>query len=319
MSYEALKLFGLDFHIEKLETKGLPLYQTAGRSFCKLSYAGHSFVLIRVRADERFGVIAFEKQAAQLSEKYGMPVAFEFENINKIQRDSLIERNVPFIADSSQIYLPFLGIALSEHFVQTKAIKTEKMMPVSQSLFLWLLYKSNGKPVMKKDAAEAIGVTRTSLTRASEQLAAMGLISQKKAGKEFLMRLESSGIELYKQAKPFLINPVQRMITVQNSREYDRYPFSGESALAQCTMLNHPRIPVRAVWKAAINSDKITEIDIRWEPNADPVILELWKYDPALFAKNETADPVSVAMSFESNVDERIEGSVEDYLEGYPW
>lgn len=109
MSYEALKLFGLDFHIEKLETKGLPLYQTAGRSFCKLSYAGHSFVLIRVRADERFGVIAFEKQAAQLSEKYGMPVAFEFENINKIQRDSLIERNVPFIADSSQIYLPFFG------------------------------------------------------------------------------------------------------------------------------------------------------------------------------------------------------------------
>lgn len=56
---------------------------------------------------------------------------------------------------------------------------------------------------MKKDAAEAIGVTRTSLTTASEQLAAMGLISQKKTGKEFLMRLESSGIELYKQAKPF--------------------------------------------------------------------------------------------------------------------
>ena len=30
----------------------------------------------------------------------------------------------------------------------------EKMMPVTQSLFLWLLYKGNGEPVMKKDAAE---------------------------------------------------------------------------------------------------------------------------------------------------------------------
>jgi len=319
MSDASLKLFGLDFHAEKLETKSLPLYLTAGRAFCKLSHAGQSFILIRVRADERFGVIALEKQAAQLSEKYGMPVAFEFENISRTQRNSLMERSIPFIAGSNQMYLPFLGIALSEHFVRPKTIKAEQMMPVTQSLFLWLLYKGNGKAVMKKDAAEAIGVTRTSLTRASEQLAAMQLISQEKSGKEFLMRAEGSGIDLYRKAKPFLINPVQKTITVQNNGEYDDCPLSGESALAQCTLLNHPRVPVRAVWKASIDSEKATETDIRWEPDADSVTLELWKYNPALYAKNGAADPVSVAMSFEKNADERIEGSIEDYLEGYTW
>ena len=319
MGSRILKLFGLDFHTEKLDTEGLPLYLTAGRAFHKLSFAGRSFVLVRVRPDERFGVIAFEKHAARLSEKYGMPAAFEFENISKTQRDTLIERNIPFIAGSDQMYLPFLGIALSEHFARPKTVKMEKMMPVTQSLFLWLLYKGNGEPVMKKDAAEAIGVTRTSLTRASEQLAAMQLISQEKSGKEFLMRAEGSGIDLYRKARPFLINPVQRIISVQNNGEYDRYPLSGESALAKCTMLNDPRVPVRAVWKASIDTDKVSEIDIRWEPDADPVILELWKYNPALFAKEGTADPVSVAMSFENNADERIEGSVEDYLEVYAW
>ena len=221
MSNDSLNLFGLDFRTEKLETKGLPLYLTAKRTFHKISWENRSFILIKIHDDERFGVIAFEKQAAQLSEKYGMPVVFEFENISKTQRDSLIERNICFIAGSDQLYLPFLGIALSNHFARPKSIKAEKMMPVTQSLFLWLLYEGNGESVMKKDAAEAIGVTRTSLTRASEQLAAMGLISQEKSGKEFLMKAQSAGIELYRKAKPFLINPVQKIITIQNDRKYD--------------------------------------------------------------------------------------------------
>ena len=319
MTLESLNLFGVDFQTEMLETKDLPLYLTARRTLHKLSCENLSFVLIKVHADERFGVIAFEKQAAQLSEKYGMPVAFEFDSISRTQRDSLIKRNIPFIAGSDQLYLPFLGISLRNHFTHPKSIKAEKMMPVTQSLLLWLLYKSNGEPVVKKDAAEAIGVTRTSLTRASEQLSAMGLISQEKSGKEFLIKAGSIGIDLFRKAKPFLINPVQRIITVQNDSIYDQYPFSGESALAKRTMLNPPAIPVHSVWKSAIDGGTITEIDIRWETKAEPVRLELWKYDPVLFAKHGIADPISVAMSFENNVDERIEGAIEEYLEGYTW
>ena len=52
---------------------------------------------------------------------------------------------------------------------------------------------------MKKDAAAAIGVTRTSITRASEQLVAMGLISQEIQGKEYYMRTEMSDFALYKK------------------------------------------------------------------------------------------------------------------------
>ena len=319
MSYDSINLFGLAFQTDKLETEDLPLYLTARRTFRKLSYENRSFVLIKVHTDERFGVVAFKKQAEQLSEKYGMPVAFEFDSISRTQRDSLIGRNIPFIAGSDQLFLPFLGIALSNRFAHPKSINTEKMMPVTQSLFLWLLYKGHTTPVMKKEAAKAIGVTRTSLTRASEQLAEMGLISQEKNGKEFLMKAKSTGIELYRKAKPFLINPVQKNITVQNDSKYDLYPLSGESALAECTMLNPPIVPVRSIWKVAINADTIPEIDIRWEPKADPIKLELWKYDPLLFAKDGIADPVSVAMSFESSVDERIEGAIEEYLEGYAW
>ena len=68
-----------------------------------------------------------------------------------------------------------------------------------------------------------------------------------------------------------------------------------------------------------LSPEEITEIDIRWDPGKKAVRLELWKYDPCLFMRNGTVDPVSLAMSFAENADERIEGAIEEALEGYQW
>ena len=319
MISEYQKLFGLEFGKEELEANKLPLYLTSGRSFYRLSYDKMKFILVCLSADEKYGVIAYEKQEKIIREKYGLPVAFGFQNLSKSQRDSLIAKNIPFISDSGQLYFPFLGIMLNNQIAHMKKTKAEKMMPATQALFLYLLYRHDNVPVMKKDAADAIAVTRTSLTRASEQLEQMGLISQKKMGKEYLMQTEGTGIDLYRKAKKYLINPVHNVITVEDNTKYFFYPAAGESALAEITMLNKPTVPVFAVWKNDIKMDEISEVDIRWDINSKPVQLELWKYKPELFAKNDRVDPVSLAMSFENNVDERIEGAIEEYLEEYQW
>ena len=172
---------------------------------------------------------------------------------------------------------------------------------------------------MKKEAARAIGATGTSITRASEQLEAMGLISQEKKGKACYMAAQGSGTELFKKAKPYLINPVLKTITVEADGKYKSLPLSGESALAKRTMLNDPAIPVRAVLKSDSRLSDKTGLDIRWTTDINPLKLELWKYDPRLFADNGIADPVSLALSFENSADERIEGAIEEYLEGYIW
>ena len=319
MKEKVLKLFGLEFRAREVAVKEFPMYLTAGRTFLEMSGMGRVFLLVRIPADDKTGIVALEKQAALLAGKFGMPVAFGFETISRARRDSLIERNIPFIVDSDQLYLPFLGAALSEHFARPKTVNAEKMMPVTQVLFLYMLYNCSGKPIMKKDAAEAIGVTRTSLTRASEQLLAMKLISQENRGKESYILLQGSGPELVKKARPYLINPVQKSIAVRNNGEYGQLPLSGESALAKKTMLNEVSVSVRAAWKADIRNEDLSEVDIRWEPNVNVVQLELWKYDPSRFMKDGLVDPVSLAMSFENNADERIEGAVEEYLEEYAW
>ena len=280
----------------------------------------NDFILVRLAPEERFGVIALEKQAALISSKVGKPVAFGFDNISRSQRDSLLDRNIPFISDSGQLYLPFLGMMLSDRFVQRmNKADLSKMMPVTQALFLYLIYKGDNKPVMKKDAAESLGVTRTSITRASEQLAALDLISQEVHGKEYYMSVKGNGIEVYEKAKPYLINPVQKKITVIREDIFDSYSLSGESALAKTTMLNSPDIPEYAVYKSDIDLNTVSPVDTKWNPDAEAVNLELWKYDPALFAQNGIVDPISLALCFEDNADERIEASIGEYLEDYKW
>ena len=313
------KMFGVEFNKAEMKVKDLPVYLTARRSFFRMSYHELEFILIKVSEKEKFGVVAFEKQAKIISEKYGIPVAFDFENITRPQRDSLIGRNIPFISESGQLYLPFLGMALSDRFVRQKEIQADKMMPVTQALFLYLLYFGKDNPILKKDAAEALGVTRTSITRASDQLDTMGLIKQEYYGKECRMITNGKGLDLFEKAKPYLINPIQQTVITESESSFLSFPLSGESALSENTMLNEPKIPARAVYKGKKDVEKIHNIDVRWNTDNNVIRLELWKYDPTIYEKNGIVDPVSLYMCFENNVDERVEEAMKDYLEDYKW
>lgn len=131
------QMFGTDFEMKKIEKiKGLPVYMLSQRSIYEVSDKENAFILVKLADSEKFGVIALKKQQMQYEEKTNLPVAYWFENITRAQRDALIGHRIPFVADDKQMYLPFLGIAIHNSFRKKKEIKTEKMMPVTQSLFL---------------------------------------------------------------------------------------------------------------------------------------------------------------------------------------
>ena len=134
-------IFGLNFQAEEINTKGLPVFMTAQRSFFRMSYKETAFLFVYLSKEERFGIVALEKQLSFLSDKYGIPIVFGFSAVTKLQRDKLLERNIPFITDNGQLYLPFLGMMLNNTFKKEKEIRRDKMMPVTQLLFLYMFYK----------------------------------------------------------------------------------------------------------------------------------------------------------------------------------
>lgn len=314
------KSFGMDFQIEETEKiKGLPLYMTSRRSFYIVSDETIRFLLVKVSENEKYGAIALDKQRKLYEEKSKLLVAYWFEGLSRYQRDSLISHRIPFVADGIQLYLPFLGLAIQNSFKKKNEIKTDKMMPITQSLFLYLLYICNGKRILKKDAAEFLGVTRTSITRASEQLVRMGLISQEMSGKEYYMWTENSGYELFLMAKKYLINPIQDRLVIDKDTVKNGLAVSGETALAEYSMLNPPRIENVAMDKTLARNYSFEQLDERWEEEKELLRLELWKYNPELFSKDGIVDPISLYMTMTASDDERIEGALEEMMEEYKW
>lgn len=311
--------FDINCKIEKTKVKGMALYMTAGREFFMADVDGISFLLVKISSDDRFGAIALEKQIAALKIAMECEVAVWFECLTKLQREALLKRHIPFIADSDQIYLPFLGIIFRNKLKTMNNVPTDKMMPATQCLFLHLLYNHQNEYVLKKQAAEELSLTRTSITRASEQLKTMGLITEERCGKEMRMKTVSTGYELYSLAREYLITPVQRRMYVEKTDNTEMLVIAGESALSEVSMLGEPKMAVRAVFKGNELVKGLKEVDIKWQESINTIMVELWKYDPLLFVKDGLVDPVSMAMSLADTDDERVQGELERYMEEYEW
>ena len=318
---EAINIaFDMDFQISQInDTKGLPFYMLSKRQFYRMNGTQISFVMVKLQNDERFGVIALDKQRTKYEETFCSPVAFWFDALAKNQRDALVRKHIPFVTENEQFYLPFLGIVYYNNYKSKQNVNMEKMMPATQKLFLYLIYLCKGKKILKKQAADDLCITRTSITRASAQLAAMGLICQETQGRETYMWVEEPGDELFQKACTHLVNPIQEILTVEYSDELKSLPLAGESALAECTMLNVPSIKHLAIDKSLVKNMQLNIVDERWEEQKHVVKLELWKYDPCIFAQAGVVDPISLFASFMNNEDERIEGALEELMEEYTW
>ena len=311
--------FGIDCKSEEFEIKGLPLYMLSGRKFYRIFMDEYAFLLIELPATDKFGAVALAKQLKQYRDKTGMEAAFLMGRLTKAQRDALIGRKIPFVSLPDQAYLPFLGMVLRNSFKKAADVSNGKMMPATQSLFLYILYHKDSGYIVKKQAAEDLSLTRTSITRSSKQLKQMGLIAEEKQGKEIRMIPLAAGRDLYERAKDFLINPVQKRLYINENRMKSDLFLSGESLLSRHSMLGSPKYETYAAYKGSVEMESLELIDPLWQSDRGSMVLELWKYDPALFAVKGEVDPVSLAMSLSESEDERVQGAVEEYLKGYEW
>lgn len=311
--------FGIECKSEEFEIKGLPLYMVSGRRCYRLTMDEHAFLLVKLSETDKFGAVALAKQMKWYRDKTGMETAFWFGKLTKSQRGALIERKIPFISVPDQIYLPFLGVMLRNNFTKKTDVNSDKMMPATQSLFLYILYHKQNDYILKKQAAEDLSLTRTSITRASRQLKEMGLIAEEPCGKEIHMIPQAGGRELFEKAKGFLIDPVQKKLCIRDEETLPDLYLAGESLLSRHSMLGVPRYETYAVYKEAIERGTLEQVDPLWQPDNKAIFLELWKYDPSLFAVNNEVDPVSLFMSLSGNSDERVQGELEEYLEDFKW
>lgn len=314
MKKQLEQYFGCEVKIREYKNKlSLPIFMTF-RDIAMVEMYGVNFALIDVMKETELSVAAMKKQKAKYEEALQCPVAYKVK-INSVSiRNALVKNGVSFVDLPGNVFLPFMGIVLQDVY-RKQLVKTDKMMPATQMVFLELLYMNDAESVLKSAVAKKLNLTKTSITRATAQLEEMGLIQQIKSGTEISIQRNCHRKEYYEMAKEYLINPVQKVITIMRNEEMFESFGAGETALSQRSELNPPRIEECAIYKGEEIIEQLEIVDDRCEDWDDCLKVQLWKYNPAYFAREGQVDPVSLVCTFKGNEDERIEMCIGELLE----
>lgn len=146
------------------------------------------------------------------------------------------------------------------------------------------------------------------------------MLEVRKEGTRKFIKSVSNGKELYQLSECYLQSPVQKKIYVK-SNYFDRSMLlAGETALAKQSMLNFPKCTVFVLdKKCAKDISKEYIVEPKFVTDNKYVEIELWKYNPELYAVNGMVDIVSLVHSLKNIEDERIEIQIEEMMESYKW
>lgn len=300
-------LFGLPIQYEPWNKESyLPLYIANNYEFFGLVIGKRHCIVIKPK-EELATLPALKKQIAKIQEIDHEPVVLDLDSVTFYRRNSLVENNIPFITPK-QIFLPFIGTMLTND--NEIEIKSDKFVVSTQQLFLFYMY-NNKKRFYVSDAINVLPFTSMTLTRAVKQLESTNMFFVTKDGVRKVIEAKYTRKELFEKAKPFLLSPVRKWGYIDKKDVTEDMVFAGETALSKKTMLNLPKLITYAIWSKNFDQRKLTDELVDTQKQ---VRLELWSYNPKQFSKYNTADNLSVALSFTNINDERLEEAVEQLI-----
>lgn len=301
-------VFGISIKYEAWNHQdSLPVYIAGSYDF-HTAYIGNRRCIMLTPTEELATLPALKKQIVKIQQIDNVPVVFELTTVSNYRRKSLIENNIPFITDK-QVFLPFIGTMLSDEKEPQKL--TGKFVYSTQQLFLFYLY-SKKKRLYTSEAGKVLPFTAMTLTRAVKQLETTDLFLVAKDGVNKFIESKYKRDELFEKAKVYLTTPVRKTGYIDKTQVTENMVFAGETALSEKTMLNPSRVVTYAISEK--DYDKALLTDELIDPDKQ-VRLELWAYNPKQFSEDNSADDISLVLSFKDTNDERIEEAVDELQE----
>ena len=305
----------------------LPYFLQAAFDMRQIKLLDHNVILAIDRHPHQPGLAGVRTQLDKLGQLAKSAVVYVTVALASYERRRLIEQKLPFIVPGNQMYLPGLGLDLREHFRQRALAPATALSPAAQAMLLAVLMRqpwcAEWQPA---EVVKQLGYTAMTLSRSVKELTAAGIATLRIDGKARWLRIESGAAETWEQVLPLLRSPVKRRIWIKPAARWKppSLPLAGLSALAKYSMLAEPPYPVYAVspqdWKALSNAD----FETLPEPLPGACEWELWHYAPAPGAGGKTAgprsvEPLSLALSLQGDVDERVQLALDELKEHFPW
>ncbi|HEX7944141.1 MAG TPA: hypothetical protein VF495_05710, partial [Phenylobacterium sp.] len=249
------------------------------------------------------------------------PVILVLERLLPGRRRGLLERRAAFMVPGAQLFIPEALLDLRERIGRAPPREIERFSPVAQLVILGALLRPDVEPNSVTAVARRYGVAAMSMTRAFDELQGADLAEAPRSAKPRLLRLRTTGRDLWDRAAPRLQSPVRKVRVVAIPYP-DHFPakVAGESALSSYAALAPPRVTRLAVassdWNQLVRNHGLRDRE-PGDPGADEI--ETWAYDPAALSDDLKVDRLSLHLSLRDHPDERVSQAADDILEQMPW
>lgn len=312
---------------ESVWVKKLPIYLSKGYEFLEVEIFNSIFVLIGCSKKSNISAEIYQKHIQNIErivdKEIDVSYILVFGSISNYLRMQLINAKLSFVAIGKQIYIPKLGIVFSERrelrYENCNYKSIAKMLPSTQALFLELLITRDFNKSME-ESAKILDMTKMTVSRAYAELKTLGLLKYDKSSKSSKYKLISTEEETWKKAQSFLINPLLRKVYVSSdileNATIEKFLVAGESALAQYSMLAHPENVEYGITSKQYKliSNKIEEIPIK-DSNSSTIYI----FKHRMPHEEKLLHPLAIALMFKEEIDERIQGEIENMMKTYNW
>lgn len=298
--------------VENYGEVAFPLYLKC-YDYEAISLYGTKFVF--VTAKDSTNIRSYKLQKSKIEKYFGCQSVLVFEKSKAGQKQNLIENNIMFVEIGKQLFMPMIGIVLNSTIAKD-LIQVDNFTPQMQLCALFFLYHKEGEYTVKQ-ISEKTRLNNMAITRGMSALEALKLVSSTSIGRTKYYRLCENEMCYLEKIEQYAISPVFRSLLMLNSKKTQKVFKSGHSALSYYSMLADNEYETYAISKETYRQIE-KSLDITYEDlldEQDYIRLEVWKYDPALFAENGVVDKFSLYMSFEREQDERTEAILKEIKE----
>ncbi len=290
----------------------LPLYLKGSYRLYTIKLAETDCLLAEPK--EAINLSALRKQREQLKKLSRMECVLCFESMNTYTKQKLIEEAIPFIIKEKQIYMPFLGMVLTnqdERILQ----EVKEISYLTQKLLLVAIYQK-WKKILLTDAAKVLCVSKMSVTRCFDELEALKIPLVSKIGRSRYFVWEQSSTALWNMLRPVLRNPVAKEYRLYKPLDMREFPLGGISALSSYTLLNDNGYRTYAITKELAKSLRIGGLPCIPKGEVPAEIIQVMQYDIP-FGDGTAVDPLTAILSLsdEDNKDPRIEVAIDEVVE----
>lgn len=294
--------------------KKLPLKFRGNYELFSVYQDSVEWIIAKPKKELRLNALRYDR--SQIEKTAGLNCALYFNKLNYYTKETMLNEGIPFILEGKQVFLPFLGVLLSEKD-DRRLVPVHTISFLTQKLILCALYeKWNDMNATK--IAEKLGVTKMSVSRCLDEIEYLDIKILDKSGKTRKVSVNEEIRVLWEEIKPVLRNPVIARFQLAEDIRLDKK--AGISALCEFSMLSDNVYPTYAVTKGDLkdtNIKIIRQISIGEEIGCE--VLELGYFIE--YNGKMVQDPLSVMLSLsaEDLEDERVQICIEEMLEEYVW